>query len=256
MKTTTLTKVRKELETDLRRSQKVYTSAEEALKKAKINFDNASHGFETAKSNFDKFSQALPEVTSTTTAAESNGSKPTGRRGRPAQAKTAQTASKRGPGRPRKTETVQAGKRGPGRPRKTEASKGAKTTQAKRAPRSAQGGDDKLTMIEAMVKVMGGKTMTAGDIEEGLNSEKLAPKSNNLRGYISSVLSIQRDVFEKVSRGQYRVKSTAKAAKTAKTAAAKEEAAESPVTETTEAAPRSAADVLAEIGLETPAPLS
>jgi hypothetical protein len=46
-----------------------------------------------------------------------------------------------------------------------------------------------MTRIESIIHVMNGKAMTAGDIEDALTAANLAPKSNNLKGYISTLLS-------------------------------------------------------------------
>lgn len=83
----------------------------------------------------------------------------------------------------------------------------------------------RVTMIDAMRYVMGDKVMTAGEIEDALKSANLDRKSNNLRAYISTLLSSQTQpvldsngkpeiqngvavtakVFAAVERGRYRV---------------------------------------------------
>ena len=68
--------------------------------------------------------------------------------------------------------------------------------------------DGGLTMIEAMIKVMGSGSMSAQQIAAGLKKVNLDPESNNLDGYISSMLSTysrEGGIFVKVSRGTYRV---------------------------------------------------
>lgn len=97
------------------------------------------------------------------------------------------------------------------------------------APKAAKKKDAKnhMTMIEKMLSVMGDTTMSAGQIENALVQQNLAPTGNNLRSYIHTLLGQQtqkvkdaagnnlRDpqtnelvrvlVFQKVERGLYRV---------------------------------------------------
>ena len=73
----------------------------------------------------------------------------------------------------------------------------------------------KSSMVENMVRVMGTEIMSASQVAEALEAAKLAPDSNNLKGYISQVFSSTRDgegekVFQTVSRGQYRVSKVAR----------------------------------------------
>lgn len=103
------------------------------------------------------------------------------------------------------------------------------TAVAAKAPKEAKEkaprGD--MTVIEKMVSVMGDKSMTARQVEDALVAAGLVIKSNNTRGYISSLLGTQtkkvkgadgvalRDpitkefvralVFKKVDRGLYQV---------------------------------------------------
>lgn len=114
-----------------------------------------------------------------------------------------------------------------GAPAKQAKSTKASTTEKKTRGRKKSGGGK---MVNAMKSVMGKKTMTAGQVEEGLIAKGKAPESSNLRGYISQVFSSATDengdkIFEKVDRGQYRVADTtsaeAKPEKTETKAAAK-----------------------------------
>jgi hypothetical protein len=84
-----------------------------------------------------------------------------------------------------------------------------------------------MTLIDKIIKVMGNDTMSAGEVETALDKAGYSPTSNNVRGYISTLLSQQtvkvrdaqgqplRDpntndvvrvlVFTKVDRGRYQV---------------------------------------------------
>ena len=65
---------------------------------------------------------------------------------------------------------------------------------------------------DAISKVMGNKTMTIGDIFDGLKEKGWLPNSNEPRQYISYLLSTSKDRFERApngGRGIYRVKSGA-----------------------------------------------
>lgn len=102
-----------------------------------------------------------------------------------------------------------------------------------------------LTMLESMVSVMGDQTLSAGEIEEALNTAKLPPKSNNPRAYISSVLSGAKDkngvkLFESVGHGRHRVVNTATTRALRKSL------------NTAEAPAQTAEQILSEVGLSVP----
>jgi len=125
-----------------------------------------------------------------------------------------------------------------------------KAAKEPKAPKAKKG--NLSPMVQAMVEVMGGSTMSASDIAGGLKTAGKAPKSNNLDGYISSILSVELDkgTFEKPSRGQYRV---AKGLVTT-TAAKTEAAAPAPkLVAVPESVAVSADDVLREAGISIPA---
>jgi hypothetical protein len=64
---------------------------------------------------------------------------------------------------------------------------------------------------ETLIKVMGNKVWSAGEIEIALQQRGLLPDSKNARGYISSVLSSAQSpkdgsrIFFPVERGRYKV---------------------------------------------------
>lgn len=92
-----------------------------------------------------------------------------------------------------------------------------KTKRRKRKPdpegqaRAAEGRrivarGERPPMKEAMTTVMGRRTMGAADIVEGLAKRNWLPTSNDPQQYISYMLSSNKDTFERISRGQYRVR--------------------------------------------------
>jgi hypothetical protein len=106
-----------------------------------------------------------------------------------------------------KAATVKAAPKAPAKAKA--AAKGPKV--GKKGPPKAKAKAKKegggLTMIEAMVKVIGNKVLGAGQIADGLKAAGTAPKSKKLNAYISSVLSSAtkdgEKVFIAVKRGEY-----------------------------------------------------
>ena len=131
--------------------------------------------------------------------------------GRPKKVTTADSATpKRKPGRPRKNpvEVPATPKRKPGRPKNAAkaapaAPKGPKGTRG-RKPRA----DGKPKLKDGIRMVMGRSTMNAGEILEGLKAKSWMPESNNPQQYISTILSSNSDMFERIQnrRGYYKVK--------------------------------------------------
>jgi len=59
---------------------------------------------------------------------------------------------------------------------------------------------------EAIATVMGKTTMDAGQVIDGLKKRSWMPDAEDERGYISYALSSNKSVFERVQRGQYKVR--------------------------------------------------
>ncbi len=246
MKKTTLDKFRKEAESDLKASERRVNDAKAAYERATAELTAAGEEHKAAQELHQRFTGIAGSV------------EPTRRPGRPkgtTNAAAAKSAPKGKGGRKKATATA-----APAKVKTKAKGKAAAATPTKRTRRSKSDGG--LTMQDAMAQVMGTATMGAADIESALIKAGLAPKSNNLRAYISSVLSVS-DRFVKVSRGQYRVKGTAGAKAPAAPKAKAEKAAEAAAPEepkTEPAAPASAVptadEVLSELGFTEPAQLS
>lgn len=95
---------------------------------------------------------------------------------------------------------VKAAKRA-GRP-----AKAIQTTATTRRPRE---GADRV--VDRMASVMKDKIMGATDVAEALTKAGKAPNSENLNNYMLYMLSQNPTLFERVSRGKYRVISSGKA---------------------------------------------
>ncbi len=140
----------------------------------------------------------------------------------------------------------------------------ASKTKPAAAPTAATKGK-KPPLKSAIINVMGDQTMTAGDLIEALKKKDWLPESNNIRNYISYVLSQNKDLFGSKERGKYFLKAGAAARGSnghhgkknsdsdSDTGARKEDSKKGEEVgkpEGTAASEKSADDVLAEIGLE------
>lgn len=101
------------------------------------------------------------------------------------------------------------------------ATKKARGTSAAAEGRRAVARGDRPPIRQSMARVMGTKVMSATDIVEGLTKKNWLPGAKDPRTYCLYTLSANKDVFERVSRGRYKVKAGVtfdkKAKKTKKT---------------------------------------
>jgi hypothetical protein len=88
---------------------------------------------------------------------------------------------------------------------KGKAPKAAAVTAPKAAPAKKAATGKPLTLKDAMVAAMGDKECTSEMILDGLKKAGRMPKSGNPRGYISAMLSSNKDAFKQTSRGHYKV---------------------------------------------------
>jgi len=98
------------------------------------------------------------------------------------------------------------------------AKKAAKAKPAKAAKKSAKGNSaaaegrravargDRPTIREAVARVMGTKVMGSADIVAGLTKKGWLPGAKDPRTYCLYTLSDNKDVFERVERGRYKVR--------------------------------------------------
>jgi hypothetical protein len=106
-----------------------------------------------------------------------------------------------------------------------------KTTKASNNSAAAEGRravarGDRPSIREAMARVMGKKTMNAAEIVDGLKAKGWMPNAKDPRTYCLYTLSDNKETFERVERGRYKVRDgvdfgKAKAASKAKPAAKK-----------------------------------
>lgn len=68
------------------------------------------------------------------------------------------------------------------------------------------------SMVDKVVQAMGDKNMTSTQVVEAMKAKGTMPDSSNEKGYVASVLHTgeTKGIFEKVSRGVYRVSSSYK----------------------------------------------
>jgi colicin import membrane protein len=112
-------------------------------------------------------------------------------------------------------------KKAPAKPKK-KASKAAVKEKAAEGRRAVARGE-RPPMRLGMAIVMGDKTMNAQQVVDGLNKKGWAPESDDPKGYVSYMLSSNRDTFERdesKGRGYYRVRSDVDASWTPGTPAA------------------------------------
>jgi hypothetical protein len=118
--------------------------------------------------------------------------------GRPRKVETAEAQPvKRKVGRPRKVEAAEAqpAKRKVGRPRKVEAQPAGRPSR-----------EDRPSLREALTLVMGGNVMDSAELMEGLGKKGWTPVSEDPRQAIIYTLVSNKNVFERVERGRYRVR--------------------------------------------------
>lgn len=100
------------------------------------------------------------------------------------------------------------------KPAKKPAGKGNAIAEGRRAV--ASGARPKL--VDALGIVMGSETMTASQILEALNGRGWTPGAAQPQAYISYTLSDNKEIFARVKRGEYKVKTPALVAQFSKTA--------------------------------------
>lgn len=89
-------------------------------------------------------------------------------------------------------------KKGPGRKPKAKIDD-AVSTKTRNTTKS------RPSLKEAVATVLGTRTMGIQEVVEALRAKSWLPESANERGYVSTTLSSNKDLFEAVSRGQYRL---------------------------------------------------
>ena len=103
-------------------------------------------------------------------------------------------------------------------PKKSREAAVARATKGRRAVASGE----RPPLKEAIVAVMGATTMNVGDVIKALDKKGWLPDSEEIRNYISFALSSNKETFERVTRGVYKVRAgvtfdrTKKAAKKSK----------------------------------------
>lgn len=179
-----VTKAAKALRAAETKLTQVTTRAKGDVATAKAAFDSARQMHTAASGDFSKFEQvfgggdaptaaAKPALTKSGAPRKKPGPKPGGKKAK-AVAKEATPRKKPGPKPGAKKAAVTAKSK-------------AKSAKAPKASRKMRG--DGMTMVQAMVHVMGAKTMSAGEIVAALKEKDLSPNSNKPQAYMSAVLS-------------------------------------------------------------------
>jgi len=117
----------------------------------------------------------------------------------------------------RAAKAAAAGK-APAAAKKTPAKKAAKTPAKKAASskgdtnvsnategRRAVAQGKRPPMKEAVATVIGKTTMTAAEVVTGLEKKDWLPNTNKVQQYVSYILSSNKDIFERVEHGKYKV---------------------------------------------------
>jgi len=215
------------IRTDLARQLKV---TGEQAKQSYAKFEKDKNAYESVKEQLDKFDEEYPDVAKgkatkkgaakAKTAAKTAPKRKPGRK--PAK-KTAKTAAKKpGPKPKAKTAAKKPGpkpkakkaakkpgpkpkaKKAAAKPRKKATNKSKNNSAAAEGRRAVARGD-RPTLKEGMARVMGSKVMDAGEILEGLKAKGWTPNSKDPRTHCLYTLSDNKDVFERVERGRYKV---------------------------------------------------
>lgn len=90
--------------------------------------------------------------------------------------------------------------------KKTAAKAGKVNTSNAAEGRRAVARGDRPPMKEAMATVMGKQQMGAADVVAGLEKKGWMPNAEDPQQYVSYMLSSNKDVFERVERGLYKVR--------------------------------------------------
>lgn len=120
----------------------------------------------------------------------------------------------------------------PGRKQTQKAAAKAKKSAAKTKKSAASQGRRAVaqglrpSLKESIAIVIGPKTMSIDEVLSELSQKALMPQCKDERGYISYALSANKDVFERVARGIYKVRNGAFSDKAARTKGSPKEQAE------------------------------
>jgi hypothetical protein len=95
---------------------------------------------------------------------------------------------------------VGARKRGPGRPRGSGLLKPARRSTTRRRPKN------KMTLVDALHKVLSGTTMSVTDVAEAVQKAGYRTTSPNFRTIVNQALISNADRFKNVARGKYTAK--------------------------------------------------
>jgi hypothetical protein len=130
--------------------------------------------------------------------------------GRTKEGRAAKAAAAAGKKAAKKTGKKAAKKTG-----KKAAKKTANTSNAAEGRRAVARGD-RPTMKEAIATVIGKATMGAAEVVEGLEKRDWVPNAAKIQQYVSFLLSNNKDVFERIGHGQYKVRDGATFTKSSK----------------------------------------
>jgi hypothetical protein len=165
-------------------------------------FEKDKADYETTLAEVDRFKAKYPDIAKGGPKTKKVAKK-TAKKAKPAAKKA---AKKKVAKKPAKKPAKPAAKKKVAKKTAKKTAKKAKGSAAAAAGRRAVARGDRPTLKEAMAKVMGSKVMSAGEIADGLEAKGWLPNSKDPRTYCLYTLSDNKDVFERVERGRYKVK--------------------------------------------------
>jgi uncharacterized protein YnzC (UPF0291/DUF896 family) len=227
-----MSEIMKGLRNELAKKLKVATAAEA---QSKNQAEAAQRKYEAARGEVEEIRRAIAVIDGAPVAApdapteeevetrEVTAEKPVrGRRGRPAKAEAAAPKGRRG--RPAKAAEAVAAPKGR-RGKQAVRAEGKRKVRSNKdgMSRAADGRRDvasgkRPTIKQACAQVLGNETLDTKEVVARLEKNGWMPNTNNPAGYINFVLSSaakKGDTFERVDRGQYRVKGASKKDKVA-----------------------------------------
>lgn len=235
------TKLAKDVEVAKRAFESASKTVESIETKYQAQIGSATADKQAAEQALRAAAEKLMKFDSVFGDSKKNGASAPAKKAAPAKAAPAKKAAA-----PAKKTVAKAGPAKKTAAKKTVKKGGPKTAASRRA---AEGRREVLEGLrppikDAIAKVLGSKTMQSQAIFDALKEKGWLPKSNNQRGYVSYVLSSNKDHFESVKgkgRGHYRLRpgvsaSNGAAKKSAAKPAAKKAAAKAAPAKKTAAA--------------------